>query len=44
MFAAHIVLAAVLAVEFRQYGADLPHGVSSGVVALFAVFIFGFAT
>ena len=44
MFVAHIVLGIVLAIEFRQYGAELPHGVSTGIVVLFAVFIFGFAT
>ena len=44
MFVAHLVLACVLATQFGQYGAELPHGVSTGIVVLFAVFIFGFAT
>ena len=43
MFCAHLVLAVVLATQFSRYGTKLPHGVSTGVVVLFAIFIFGFA-
>ena len=44
MFVAHVAQAIVLAIEFRDYGAHLPSSVSAGVVVLFSVFIFGFAT
>ena len=43
MIAAEIVAGVVLATQFSEYGINLPHNASVGILVVICVFIAGFA-